>query len=320
MMRLGYPSKQAGVALITALLITALVTVAAVAMATRQQLDIRRTGNMLGADQAYLYSLAAEQWARQILLEDGQKTQRDDLKEDWATVIPPIPVEGGSIQGEVKDLQARFNLNNLLDANGKPDPVQVRILQNLLNLVDASDNSLHLSPGLANVVLDWVDADVNTSPGGAEDVDYLNLTPPYRTGNRLLHSPSELRAMAGFSPEAVAALTPLVAALPESGTKVNVNTAPLLVLLSLDQNLTPQIVQAVMARREQTPFDSATDFVDMINNDYQITIDPKLVDVKSEYFAVKALANINRSRVELHSMLMRKNGKVRAIRRGIGVD
>ena len=46
--------RQRGVALITALLVVALATVAAVAMATRQQLDIRRTGNLLHGEQAYL--------------------------------------------------------------------------------------------------------------------------------------------------------------------------------------------------------------------------------------------------------------------------
>ena len=45
-------ATQRGVALITALLVIALVTAAAVAMASRQQLDIRRTANILQRDQA----------------------------------------------------------------------------------------------------------------------------------------------------------------------------------------------------------------------------------------------------------------------------
>ncbi len=48
---------QRGVALITALLVIALVTVAAVAMASRQQIDIRRRANITDADQAHWLSL-----------------------------------------------------------------------------------------------------------------------------------------------------------------------------------------------------------------------------------------------------------------------
>ncbi|NOX91397.1 MAG: type II secretion system minor pseudopilin GspK [Gammaproteobacteria bacterium] len=125
--------KQQGVALITALLVAALVTVVAVAMASRQQLDIRRTGNMLEADQAYMYALAAESWVSDMLKVDKQKTQIDTLTEDWAMKLPPIPIEGGVITGSVEDLQGRFNLNNLIETNAagnsKPDQMQIKILR-----------------------------------------------------------------------------------------------------------------------------------------------------------------------------------------------
>ena len=54
--------SQRGVALITALLVIALVVVVAVAMASRQQIDIRRSANILDADQAYELALGVEAW------------------------------------------------------------------------------------------------------------------------------------------------------------------------------------------------------------------------------------------------------------------
>ncbi|MCK4586683.1 MAG: general secretion pathway protein GspK, partial [Gammaproteobacteria bacterium] len=90
--------KQDGVALITAILIAALVSVIAVAMATRQTLDIRRTGNMLEADQAYMYALGMEELAAQVLVNDQQDTgDVDSLAENWAIPLPPTTVEGGSV-------------------------------------------------------------------------------------------------------------------------------------------------------------------------------------------------------------------------------
>ena len=59
--------RQQGVALITALLVVAIAAVAAVSMASRQQLDIRRTGGLLHGEQAWAYVNGAETWARAVL-------------------------------------------------------------------------------------------------------------------------------------------------------------------------------------------------------------------------------------------------------------
>ena len=71
------PGNARGAALLTAILITALVTITAAAMATRQQLDIRRTSNLVNGDQAWLYSLGMEAWALQILARDRGRRQLD---------------------------------------------------------------------------------------------------------------------------------------------------------------------------------------------------------------------------------------------------
>jgi len=96
------------------LLIVALATVTAVAMTTRQQFDIRRTANLLNSEQAYLYALGGEEWAKQILLRDAAKNKFDHTKELWALPLPPTFISGGNLQGHIEDLQSRFNLNNLV--------------------------------------------------------------------------------------------------------------------------------------------------------------------------------------------------------------
>lgn len=318
--------EQRGVALITAILITALVTVAAVAMASRQQLDIRRTGNQLEADQAFVYALAVEAFAGRALVEDKKNSSIDAKNELWATTGVLAPVEGGQVSGQLYDLQGSFNLNNLIDNAGQADQHQIRGLQAILAQVDAADEELTLSPFLANAVTDWIDPDLNGLADGAEDLEYLNLEPPYRTANRFMASPSELRAVAGFSARSVVALTnivkdgdsPLVTTLPEP-TKINVNTAPEIVLASLHNDLTPQIAQELADLRENTPFDSVEDFINYLKDHYSITIDDKRVDVKSDYFLVTSVAKIGRTEVQLYSVLARKGDSVTTIQRSIGV-
>ncbi len=327
--------KQRGVALITALLVAALVTVVAVAMASRQQLDIRRTGNMLEADQAYMYALAAESWVTQILKEDKQKTQIDTLTEEWAMKLPPIPIEGGVITGSVEDLQGRFNLNNLVGVNasgnaannnagnnnaadnGKPDQAQIKILQSLLAQVSFAEEKVQLSPFVANRVADWIDANLNALADGAEDLLYLGLDIPYRTANRLMASSSELAAVAGLSLRDVSALLPLVTALPVS-TAVNVNTAPEMVLLSLHEDITPRIATELAAMRVNTAFETVDEFVKKLKDDYDITLDKKRVSVSSEYFLVSSEAIIGRTTLRMYSLLERKDNIIRVVSRGIG--
>ncbi|HEY9197852.1 MAG TPA: type II secretion system minor pseudopilin GspK, partial [Gammaproteobacteria bacterium] len=206
---------QRGVALITALLVVALATVAAVAMASRQQLDVRRTANLLDGDQAYLYALGVESWARVVLARDARDNQVDKLDEDWAKRLSPIAVPGGQVDGFVSDLQGRFNLNNLLTAEGQLSEPDVRYFQRLLRV-------LELNEQLTVAVIDWLDPDFDTRfPEGAEDDYYLSTETPYRAANRKFQSISELRLVKGFTAEVWNKLAPFVSALPEERTPLN---------------------------------------------------------------------------------------------------
>jgi len=110
---------QRGVALITVMLVVALATTAAVNMAGRQQLDIRRTENVLYQGQALMYLLGVESWARQFLSDDRRKNKIDHLGEDWAVRLPPLPIEGGQLMGFIDDLQGRCKIATWSPASRK---------------------------------------------------------------------------------------------------------------------------------------------------------------------------------------------------------
>jgi len=299
--------RQQGVALVTALLVVALATVAAVAMATRLNVDMRRTGNLIHGEQAYAYALAAESWAEVILRRDGQDSTYDAMDEDWATALPPIPVEGGSVSGHISDLQGRFNVNNLLDANGMPNTRSIEYFKRLLN-------DLKLDPGLAAALLDWIDADINaTFPGGAEDDTYLLEDPPYRAANRRLVSISELRLVHGFTDEVMKVLAPHVTALPDV-TPINVNTATAKVLQALDENLTEQGVETVLADREQKHFETKQSFLvqDALAG---LGIAAGDVDVSSHWFLVLTDVSVGIGTAQLESVLERTANGLRVVSR-----
>ena len=75
-------------------------------------------------------------------------------------------------------------------------------------------------------IIDWIDEDNNvTGIGGAETAYYTSLDKPYRPANQLFASVSELRLVKGMTEELYLHLLPLVSALPETDTQINVNTA-----------------------------------------------------------------------------------------------
>ncbi|MGB5261124.1 MAG: type II secretion system minor pseudopilin GspK [Gammaproteobacteria bacterium] len=300
---------ERGVALITALLVVALATVAAVAMATRLHVDLRRAGNLLHGEQAYAYALAAESWAQVILKRDADDNQVDSMQDDWATSIPPIAVEGGMVSGQVSDLQGRFNVNNLVTDTGKVDQPSLDYFRLLLE-------RLGLEQTLATALLDWIDSDINaTFPGGVEDEDYLLADPPYRAANRRLVDISELRLVQGYTADIIAVLAPHVTAIPEA-TQININTATLEVLLALNKDLEASAVDDLVEAREQEVYESVDDFLAEDALAGLVLAVP--VSVQSEWFMVLTDVVVGGGRARLQSIVQREGQATRVIMRTRG--
>ena len=302
----GGSVKQRGVALITALLVVSLATVAAVAMATRQHVDVRRTGNLLHGEQAYAYALAAESWALVIMDRDLEDTKNDTLEDDWATALPPITVEGGFVDGSIADLQGRFNINNLLTGDDKVSAVYRDYFKRLLVV-------LSLDPALTNALLDWIDSDIDASyPDGAEDDTYLLNNPPYRTANRPLSSVSELGLVQGFSAEVMAVLAPHITVLPAS-TSINVNTATAEVLRALDEKLTEADVASLIEDRGEDGYEDKAAFLDH-DGMAGLTVEVGL-EVSSSWFTLYTDVRVGRGSARLASLLLREDGATRVVSR-----
>jgi len=301
--------KQRGVALITAMLVVVVATVAAAAMASRQQLDIRRTANVLNADQAWAYVEGVEDWSKVILIRDQKDNQIDHPGEIWASQLAPIAVDGGQIIGRLTDQQGLFNLNNLFNGTSVSNP-DVAVLRRLMEL-------LGLDPDSLNALLDWMDADQDARfPGGAEDNDYLLLNPAYRAANRSLTSVTELAAIKGFDAAAVSRLTPFVTVLPER-TPINVNTAPAEVLQALHADLSQADVQTLITVRGENGFASVNDFLAqpaLAGREIPVEL-----AVASGYFLLDAQVDIGLARSQAFMLLRRDDGKVTTLWRSRGV-
>jgi general secretion pathway protein K len=306
--------RARGVALITALLITALTGSLAAGLAWDNALDVRRTMMLLFHEQGMQVALGAESWIRNILRDDGIESQTDHLGELWASELPGLPVDNDSVQGAVagriEDLQGRFNVNNLIDSNGEVDKDVLEQFQRLLVILD-------LNPRFAGLAADWIDADQDAGfPDGAEDSIYTGLTPPYRALNRTLSNVTELAALEGMDQASFNTLLPHVTALPR-GTQINVNTATAVVLQSLDANLDPSTIEELLSQREEAGFaDYAQTFSTLVTNPAMFA----QITETSSFFQLKAVVQIDTVRVTYYSVLSRSpnGGPVTTILRSLG--
>ena len=131
-----YKSNNKGVALITAMMIVAITGIISTNLLWDNILDSRRTMTTLNRDQAIQVALGAESWIMKLLSEDALNTQSDHLNEFWAKDLPALPIDGGNIFGQVTDLQSKFNLNNLIQADGSIDQGQFEQFQRLLKTLN----------------------------------------------------------------------------------------------------------------------------------------------------------------------------------------
>lgn len=306
-------TRVRGVALITALLITALAASVASNLAWDNALDVRRTMVMLYRDQAIQVAVGSEGWVRSILTDDLAQTQNDHLGEVWATEIPALPIDSEAVQGEIfgriEDLQGRFNVNNLIDGSGQLDQAAFDQFERLLAVLD-------LDPRLAGVIVDWLDPDQDeTIPDGAEDPLYSGFTPAYRTADMSISNITELAAVDGMDRVSFEILLPHVIALP-GRTQINVNTATVAVLQSLGPNIDLGTAEGLLEMRENGGFaDYSGVFAPLLS--------PELVPwitENSSFFQLKAVVQIDTVRVSLFTVLHRNEttGAVSPILRSLG--
>ena len=304
-------SSQRGVALLTILVMVALATILAATIAKRQTNTAENTGYLMRQDQSLLYAKSAEAFFSELLIQDSDNgSSIDHLQENWAKPMPPFPVEDGSVSGKLLDESGKFNLNNLVKADGNQvDDSARRWFEKLLQRVG-------LPAELNQAVIDWQDTnDEVTGAMGAESSYYQGLDPAYLTPNTKFHSIEELKLVRGFEGKNYDLIKPYVTALPEQ-TKVNMNTAPALLLASIDPKVDVKAIeqQLKVKETELAHFNNVGDLWKLSafsGIDEQSKTDAaSLLDSKSNYFTAQIEVMLSERKRQFNSLMMRKDKQV----------
>ena len=289
--------RQEGIALISVMIIIALISASIALMWQRFGQDLERTTYIMTQNQSLNHLYSIESWAKTILLKDGNKL--DSLEDDWAQKIPPIPVPGGTIHGELIDLHSRFNINNVVDLKTDPYTPQYRsFAYDCLNKLNTRLEQNYM----ADLILSHVSSQ---SPEP-----------------RLFEHDAELIKVAGISTKSYQAIKPHIVALPTL-TTVNVNTTGAEVLGCLHADLSPSIAKQIVRKRTEQAFTNINDFWSYVNtllphltmNQIKTGFPIEFVNVKSEYFLLETQININNNKMLGQTILHRKDGKMTIMNR-----
>lgn len=297
--------RQRGVALLVALLVVALAVILVAALLSRGDLALARTRNLLRGEQAQAYAQGLEAYAAQVLTKTRGEGP-DTRASAWAMPLPTQPVPGGSIGATMIDQNGCFNLNNLSPQSDPAARAQWRrIFRKLLEV-------LGLRADLSDAVEGWLDAERR----GAEANFYLAQAVPYRPRGGLFAHVSELRLVRGVSGEVYARLAPYACALPP-GTKLNVNTASLPLLWSLDKNLTRADAERLW-KGGQARYGSLDEFRQEAGAALPQALDAVL-DTASTYFLARSDVVLDAVPFTFYSLIERKP-VVRVLQRSRGAD
>lgn len=313
--------SQRGVALITVMVVVAIVVGISASVLRSHVLDIRRAENVLHGNQGISLLLALETWSRQVLLDDDEDNDRDHLGEPWAQTLFPIDADGGVVSGRILDQQGLFNLNNLVRGNGEPDELAQAHFLRLLELVDGIENPEALSQAVA----DWLDSDQDANGlGGREDVDYAVLDPAYRTRGGEMVSPSELLLVEGITHEDWLRLKPLVTTLPKregQPSRVNVNTAPAEVIAAMT-GLELDEAASIVSDVETDPFEDVDAFKERVETNVaggeETGPDFGRFDTRSHFFLVESRSRFSDVALGMSHLIERTDNGTRVLARALG--
>jgi general secretion pathway protein K len=274
-------SRQRGVAVVTALLLTALSVTLVTGIFWRQQILVRGMEGQRLHLQGRLIARAAVDAARLTLLEAAAQGNVTTLDGDWTAplvegrldrFLGQDPEQGGWLSQRIVDAQGCFNLRNLAGANGI-DLFQVTAFSRLLA-------ALKLDAGLAFGIGEAMVA----SQRGME-----------------IQQLDDLRSVPGVTPEVLERLRDFVVALPGQ-TAINVNTASPEVLTSV-VNFSLAEAKALIARRRQAHFKGPSDFAFRLND--KETLEGVNYQVSSDYFLVHSTLTVARVTLRTQALIRR---------------
>lgn len=304
---------QRGIALVLTLLILTLLVVTGLEMNRAVRVEATLAENFRDLTQASYIAQSGVEVARALIQRDNPAY--DGLDESWAqfenfALLSSGLFAGGSFGGRIMDENSRFNPNGLLDAYGNINLKKREQLERLLSLLGHPADWVE-------TLLDWMDADDQPRPGGAEREFYLSQKKPHPAKNGPLDSLEELLLIKGVDPsmfyggEGKEGLKDYLTV--HSDGRINLNTAGPTMIMSLSPKIDQAMVQAVVAYRRETPFQKPEDLRSLPGWDAVYPSISSEITVQSNFFSIEVVGNYREARALVQAVVRREGRRTRVL-------
>ena len=294
-------NNQRGMALLLVLAITALLATLLSQLAFSTLVDLRLTQTYRDTTRAYYLAKGGIQIGRMVLADDTNSYDGND--EMWAQGIANYPVGTGEVSIRITPLDGRININKLVSSSGNINAV---IKDRCLRLFDilGIDNS----PSHIEALIDWLDADDDPQPAGAEAGYYALQSPPSYCKNGPLDTLDELELVAGFSHDEVKKLRPHISLYGDS--KLHLNSATAEVLYALAEEMDMATAEMIVAQRKTAPYEMLDEMKLLPDMDsFYWAINGQL-QVQANYYRIDTDARVNDGRRRASGVVKKENNSL----------
>ncbi|MBC9906453.1 type II secretion system minor pseudopilin GspK [Achromobacter xylosoxidans] len=292
-------NAERGAAVISALIIVAIVAALTTGLFQRQTASTRRVENEMARVQARAMLAGGIDWARLIVRDHSKREPITRGDQIWATPVLDTRIERPGdervavFSGRVQDEQGKYNLYNLAN-NGVPQLEQELVLRRLLN-------TLQLPDTLAARMVDIMSAAQPVAPpADAPSAPQGRPAPDARAP--LPRGVDEVAALLALEPSARNELRRTMTVLPVA-TSVNVNTAPAEVLAALVPGLSLSQARSMAGERDRGNwFNNSGDFANRLVGAGVKTPAPA-VATTSGWFLASGTVAYERARISMQALL-----------------
>jgi general secretion pathway protein K len=326
-------TDQGGVALVVTLLIVTLVAVIVLDVNYLTRVDVHASANFRDGVRSYYLAKGGIHVTREVFSRNIQELEA--LKN--ALLLggtQTLPLGDGEVTVRVVDETGKINLNALVIDAGASQTTPPGGGQQLVAPSTATDpqaaspwiliiqdlfQRLDIDPLLVDAIVDWIDIDdIPTGAGGAESTYYRSLDRPYTTRNGTMETIAELRLIRGFNDEVLLKLgarrvggivdpatNPYLTALPlpqGGGWRVNLNTAPPLILSSLTREV-GRYAEIIVQRRNQGRIEKINDLQQLGIAGEALQDFSRLGTLDSVYYSIESRASVGEMSKQVSALI-----------------
>ncbi len=344
--------NRSGMALVLTLLAVSFLVAVTVQLGTSVNWQMRAAAGQRDIVQLDAMLFSGLNLARAALLADQQENDHDSLFDDWGEfdqeLIAAIFTDG-SLNIKVTDLSGLLQVNALVptkeekerrkkeqqEANRKNkkkkrkkqqkkdlEKMHRQLWLRFLQIEEFGIENEEAAVALVDCLIDWLDEDDEEQEHGAEQGYYSGQNPSYAPANGQLMFLDELLLIKDWNKKLLngdkehSGIINYLTIGGQNG-KININTAPALVLQSLHEDMTEELASDLVDFRldeENKELLAQQDWYKQVSGfPGDITFDKELITLSSNYFLVTVTARLGEMQRIGSGMIMREDNHEQAL-------